>query len=129
MWVALQGGKDNTLLSMDTLLASPLGSDSDPLPTRRVDIDLTPVSLVLGTPMMCYPNSPEEFQLLHGKTGRSHSTAVGQSFKGDVVAAVQPNIQAELQDTLVSFCKRMDDRITIKSPFVLCLLTCPYKRF
>jgi hypothetical protein len=100
---ALQGGKDNTLLSMDTLLASPLGSDSDPLPTRRVDIDLTPVSLVLGTPMMCYPNSPEEFQLLHGKTGRSHSTAVGQSFKGDVVAAVQPNIQAELQDTLVSF--------------------------
>ena len=104
MWIALQGGKDNTLLSMDTLLASPLGSDSDPLPTRRVDIDLTPVSLVLGTPMMCYPNSPEEFQLLHGKTGRSHSTAVGQSFKGDVVAAVQPNIQAELQDTLVSFC-------------------------
>ncbi|KAL0019909.1 hypothetical protein WJX77_006101 [Trebouxia sp. C0004] len=95
-----EGGKDNFLLSMDTLLASPLGSDSDPLPTRRVDIDLTPVSLVLGTPMMCYPNSPEEFQLLHGKTGRSHSTAVGQSFRGDVVAAVQPNIQAELQDTL-----------------------------
>ena len=100
--LVLKGGKDNTLLSMDTLLASPLGSETDPLPTRRVDIDLTPVSLVLGTPMMCYPNSPEEFQLLHGKSGRSHSTVVGQSFPGDVVAAVQPHIQAELQDTLVS---------------------------
>lgn len=128
LWTALQGGKDNTLLSMDTLLASPLGSDSDPLPTRRVDIDLTPVSLVLGTPMMCYPNSPEEFQLLHGKTGRSHSTAVGQSFKGDVVAAVQPNIQAELQDTLVSFCKRMDNEIINTSPFGFLCCTSPYRK-
>ncbi len=115
MWVALQGGKDNTLLSMDTLLASPLGSDSDPLPTRRVDIDLTPVSLVLGTPMMCYPNSPEEFQLLHGKTGRSHSTAVGQSFKGDVVAAVQPNIQSELQDTLVRLQRSLSSPVAFNA--------------
>ena len=88
---------------MDTLLASPLGSDQDPLPTRRVDIDLTPVSLVLGTPMMCYPNSPEEFQQLHGKAGRLHAVAAGQRFKGDVVAAVQPNIQAELQDAKVTY--------------------------
>lgn len=102
---AMQEAKDHTLLSMDTLLASPLGSASNPLPTRRVDIDLTPVSLVLGTPIMCYPNSPLEFQLLNGNSRRSHATAVGgsgQSFKGDVVAAVQPNIQAELQDAKVS---------------------------
>lgn len=101
----LQGAKDHTLLSMDTLLASALGSVHDPLPTRRVDIDLTPVSLVLGTPMMCYPNSPLEFQSLNGNSRRSHATAVGgsgQSFKGDVVAAVQPNIQAELQVAKVS---------------------------
>ena len=89
---------------MDTLLASPLGSDRDPLPTRRVDIDLTPVSLVLGTPLMCYPNSPLEFQLLNANSRRSHGTAAGasgQTFKGDVVAAVQPNIQAELLDVKV----------------------------
>lgn len=101
----LQGAKDHTLLSMDTLLATPLGSAHDPLPTRRVDIDLTPVSLVLGTPMMCYANSPLEFQLLNGNSRRSHATAVGgsgHSFTGDVVAAVQPNIQAELQDAKVS---------------------------
>ena len=101
----LQGAKDHTLLSMDTLLASPLGSAHEPLPTRRVDIDLTPVSLVLGTPMMCYSNSPLEFQLLNGNSRRSHATAAGgsgQSFRGDVVAAVQPNIQAELQDAKVS---------------------------
>lgn len=103
--VAIQGAKDHTLLSMDTLLATPLGSPQDPLPTRRVDIDLTPVSLVLGHPMMCYPNSPLEFQLLNGNSRRSHGTTVGgsgQSFKGDVVAAIQPNIQAELQDAKVS---------------------------
>ena len=102
----MQGAKDHTLLSMDTLLASPLGSDQEPLPTRRVDIDLTPVSLVLGNPMMCYPNSPLEFQLLNGNSRRSHATAAGgsgQNFKGDVVAAVQPNIQAELQDAKVTF--------------------------
>ena len=90
---------------MDTLLATPLGSASEPLPTRRVDIDLTPVSLVLGHPMMCYPNSPLEFQLLNGNSRRSRGTTLGglgQSFKGDVVAAVQPNIQAELQDAKVS---------------------------
>ena len=101
----MQGAKDHTLLSMETLLASPLGSAHDPLPTRRVDIDLSPVSLVLGTPMMCYPNSPLEFQLLNGNSWKSRGTAVGgsgQSFKGDVVAAVQPNIQAELQDAKVS---------------------------
>lgn len=90
---------------MDTLLATPMGSAHDPLPTRRVDIDLTPVSLVLGTPMMCYANSPLEFQLLNGNSRRSHATAVGglgHSFRGDVVAAVQPNIQAELQNAKVS---------------------------
>lgn len=103
--VAIQGAKDHTLLSMDTLLATPLGSPQDPLPTRRVDIDLTPVSLVLGNPMMCYPNSPPEFQLLNGNSRRARGTTVGasgQNFKGDVVAAVQPNIQAELQDAKVS---------------------------
>ena len=101
----IQGAKDHTLLSMDTLLATPLGAPQDPLPTRRVDIDLAPVSLVLGNPMMCYPNSPLEFQLLNANSRRSRGTAVGdsgQGFKGDVVAAVQPNIQAELQDAKVS---------------------------
>ena len=97
----MQGATDNTLLSMDTLLASPLGSEHDPLPTRRVDIDLTPVSLVLGSPIMCYPNSPPEFQLMNSKSRNSH-VAIGQQFQGDVVSAVQPNIQAELQDTMVS---------------------------
>lgn len=91
--------KDQALLSPDTLLATSLGSAQDPLPTRRVDIDLTPVSLVLSTPLRCYPNSPLEFQLLTGGSRRSHTAAdaVGQNFKGDVVAAVQPNIQNELQ--------------------------------
>ena len=96
----MQGIKDQALLSPDTLLATPLGSDTDPLPQRRVDIDLTPVSLVLSTPLVCYPNSPLEFQLLTGGSRRSHNTgadAMGQNFKGDVVAAVQPNIQSELQ--------------------------------
>ena len=100
-----QGAKDHTLLSMETLLASPLGLAHEPLPTRRVDIDLAPVSLVLGTPMMCYANSPLEFQLLNGNSRRSHGNPVGgsgQNFKGDVVAAVQPNIQAELQNAKVS---------------------------
>ena len=86
---------------MDTLLALPLGSDQDPLPTRRADIDLTPVSLVLGNPIMCYPNSPLEFQQSNGKPKNSVSSATGQTFKGDLVAAVQPNIQAELQDAKV----------------------------
>ena len=100
----MQGAKDHTLLSMDTLLASPLGSTTDPLPTRRIDIDLTPVSLILSTPLICYPNSPLEFQMLNANSRRSHATAVGgsgQTFRGDVVAAVQPNIQAELQDAKV----------------------------
>ena len=101
MLLTMQGATDNTLLSMDTLLASPLGSEHDPLPTRRVDIDLTPVSLILGSPIMCYPNSPPEFQLMNSKSRNSH-VAIGQKFKGDVVSAVQPNIQAELQDTMVS---------------------------
>ena len=92
--------KDQALLSPDTLLATSLGSDTDPLPQRRVDIDLTPVSLVLSTPLMCYPNSPLEFQLLTGGSRRSHNgggDVAGQKFKGDVVAAVQPNIQDELK--------------------------------
>ena len=103
--VHLQGAKDHTLLSMDTLLATPLGSPQDPLPTRRVDIDLTPVSLVLGTPLTCYPNSPLEFQLLNGKKARAHPTMGARQggFQGDVVAAVQPNIQAELKDAKVTF--------------------------
>lgn len=95
-----QGMKDQALLSPDTLLATSLGSDTDPLPQRRVDIDLTPVSLVLSTPLMCYPNSPLEFQLLTGGSRRSHNgggDVAGQKFKGDVVAAVQPNIQDELK--------------------------------
>lgn len=74
-----------------------------------MDIDLTPVSMVLSTPLMCYPNSPLEFQLLTGGSRRSHNAggdAVGQKFKGDVVAAVQPNIQSELQRdiTVSKFC-------------------------
>ena len=110
-----QGIKDQALLSPDTLLATSLGSDTDPLPQRRVDIDLTPVSLVLSTPLMCYPNSPNEFQLLTGGSRRSHNggaDVVGQKFKGDVVAAVQPNIQTELKrDIKVIFFGTRNQRI------------------
>ena len=33
------------------------------LPTRRVDVDLTPISHVLSHPLVCYPNTPAEFQI------------------------------------------------------------------
>ena len=32
------------------------------LPTRRMDVDFAPFSTVLTEPMMCYPNSPLDFE-------------------------------------------------------------------
>lgn len=43
-------------------LTADLGSKDMTLPTRRLDIDLVPFSVVLSEPLLCYPNAPLDFE-------------------------------------------------------------------
>ena len=60
----MQGTWDAKLMSDESRLTEPLGSETMLLPDRRMDIDLTPYSSVLSNPgPVCYPNAPLEFQV------------------------------------------------------------------
>ena len=62
-WCCLQGRKEGALFAAEAQLSERLGSDGMALPTRRVDVDLQPISRVLHTPLVCYPNTAAEFQM------------------------------------------------------------------
>lgn len=58
-----EGRKEGALFAAEAQLSERLGSDGMALPTRRVDVDLQPISRVLHTPLVCYPNTAAEFQM------------------------------------------------------------------
>ena len=97
MW---QGVREGSLFSADMVLAEALGSADMPLPTRRVDVDLGPISRVLSNPLVCHPNTAAEFQTsslhrgdsetqravracpLAWDTSESHATVAWGGFEG-----------------------------------------------
>lgn len=55
--VHVQGEKQGPLFASEALLAEQLGMAGMPLPTRRVDVDLSTFSRVKGSPLVSLPCS------------------------------------------------------------------------